>query len=84
MILELAAVREVAVVGLPDERWGERPVVFVALEPGSQLTFAELDAHCRAKLAGFKAPKELFIRDALPRNPSGKILKRALRSDPSA
>jgi fatty-acyl-CoA synthase len=80
VILELPAIREVAVVGLPDERWGERPVAFVALEPGVTLTFAQLDAHCRAKLAGFKTPKELFIRDALPRNPSGKILKRALRS----
>ena len=80
VILELPAVREVAVIGLPDERWGERPVAFVALEPGGQLTFEALDAHCRSKLAGFKTPKELFIRDSLPRNPSGKILKRALRT----
>ena len=80
VILQLPAVREVAVIGLPDERWGERPVAFVALEPGGQLTFEALDAHCRSKLAGFKTPKELFIRDSLPRNPSGKILKRALRT----
>jgi len=80
VILELTAVREVAVIGVPDDRWGERPVAFVALEPGAELDFETLEAHCRAKLAGFKTPKELFIRDSLPRNPSGKILKRALRS----
>jgi fatty-acyl-CoA synthase len=80
VIVELRGVREVAVVGLPDEKWGERPVAFVALEPGAQLDFETLAAHCRSKLAGFKVPKALIIRDALPRNPSGKLLKRLLRA----
>ena len=80
VIVELPAVREVAVVGAPDEKWGERPVAYVALEPGAHLDYETLAAHCRAKLAGFKVPKELIIRDSLPRNPSGKLLKRLLRA----
>ena len=73
--------REVAVIGLPDERWGERPVAVVVLNEGATLDLATLTAHCRAQLAGFKVPKELIIRDQLPRNPSGKILKRLLRAE---
>jgi fatty-acyl-CoA synthase len=84
VILELPAVREVAVIGMPDDKWGERPVAFVALEPGAELRFEALAAHCRSKLAGFKVPKSLVLRDHLPRNPSGKILKRLLRAPESA
>jgi fatty-acyl-CoA synthase len=84
VIVELPAVREVAVVGVADDKWGERPIAFVALEPGAQLDYDTLAAHCRSKLAGFKVPKALIIRDSLPRNPSGKLLKRLLRaSEPS-
>lgn len=72
---------EVAVVGAADERWGERPVAFVVLKEGASLDFATLDAHCRQHLARFKLPRELHIRAALPRNPSGKVLKRHLRQE---
>ena len=51
------------------------------LRPGAALTLEALQHHCRAKLAGFKVPKELIARTELPRNPSGKILKRALREE---
>src|SRR4029453_14667689 len=51
------AVREAAVVGVPDEKWGERPKAFVVLNPGAQVTEAELIAHVRDQLARFKAPK---------------------------
>jgi len=71
----------VAVVGLPDERWGERPVAVVVLADNAALELSDLAAHCRTRLAGFKVPKQLVIRDALPRNPSGKVLKRVLRSE---
>ncbi len=81
VIYQLAEVREVAVIGLPDERWGERPVAVVVLNAGAVLDLASLTAHCRANLAGFKVPKDLIIRDQLPRNPSGKILKRILRAE---
>ncbi|GGT79615.1 fatty acyl-CoA synthetase [Streptomyces lateritius] len=72
-------VAEVAVVGLPDERWIEAvTAVVVPREPGA-VTEAELLGHARQKLAPFKAPKKVLFVDELPRNASGKILKRELR-----
>jgi acyl-CoA synthetase (AMP-forming)/AMP-acid ligase II len=73
------AVLEAAVVGRPDDRWGEVPVAFVVLRQDTSATVEELDAHCRARLARFKVPKAVTFLDALPRNPSGKVLKRELR-----
>lgn len=81
VVYGLAQVSEAAVIGLPDERWGERVVAVVVAKPGASLSVEELAAHCRAHLAGFKVPKQLILRDALPRNPSGKVLKRALRDE---
>lgn len=81
IIYELPEVREVAVIGMPDERWGEMPVAVVVLADGATLDLNSLTEHCRARLAGFKVPKQLIIRDSLPRNPSGKILKRVLRAE---
>lgn len=81
IIYELPEVRDVAVIGMPDERWGEMPVAVVVLADGATLDLNSLTEHCRARLAGFKVPKQLIIRDSLPRNPSGKILKRVLRAE---
>jgi fatty-acyl-CoA synthase len=81
VVYELPQVSEIAVIGVPDERWGEKPVAFVVLAPGTSLDFGTLATHCRSKLAGFKVPKDLVIRPSLPRNPSGKILKRVLREE---
>lgn len=81
VIYELPEVREVAVIGLPDARWGEKPVAIVVLGDGAALELPALADHCRARLAGFKVPKQLIIRDSLPRNPSGKVLKRVLRAE---
>ena len=81
VIYGLAQVSEAAVIGLADERWGERVVAVVVLKPGASLTAEALTAHCRVHLAGFKVPKQLIVRDALPRNPSGKVLKRTLRDE---
>ena len=81
MIYELPQVREVVVIGLRDERWGEKPVAVVVLADGSTLALPDLADHCRAKLASFKVPKQLIVRDSLPRNPSGKVLKRVLRAE---
>jgi fatty-acyl-CoA synthase len=80
VLYEHAAVLEAAVVGRPDERWGEVPVVFVVLRPGMDATADDLMAHCRGQLARFKVPQEVTFLDALPRNPSGKVLKRDLRA----
>jgi fatty-acyl-CoA synthase len=81
VIYELPEVREAAVIGVPDERWGERPVAIVALAAGATLDLPTLTDHCRSRLASFKVPKQLIIRDSLPRNPSGKVLKRVLRTE---
>lgn len=81
VIYDLPEVREVAVIGLRDPRWGERPVAIVVLAEGASLELPALTEHCRARLANFKVPKELIIRGSLPRNPSGKILKRVLRAE---
>jgi fatty-acyl-CoA synthase len=81
VIYELPAVSEAAVIGVRDERWGERPVAVIVLRAGCRLDYEELARHCRSRLAGFKVPKELHLRDSLPRNPSGKVLKRALRAE---
>jgi fatty-acyl-CoA synthase len=81
VIYELPQVREVAVVGMPDPRWGEKPVAVVVLGDGAALELSDLADHCRTRLAAFKVPKQLIIRDSLPRNPSGKVLKRVLRAE---
>ena len=73
------AVREVAVVGMPDERWGEVPAAFVAFHPGRSATEEELVAWVQERLARFKAPKRVVVLDALPVGGTGKISKPALR-----
>ncbi|WP_437670950.1 class I adenylate-forming enzyme family protein [Sorangium sp. So ce131] len=72
------AVAEAAVVGVPDPAWGERARAFVALRPGASASEDDLRAHCRARLAGPKVPREFVFLDALPRNPTGKVMKRDL------
>ena len=80
VLYEHEAVLEAAVVAMPDPRWGEVPRAFVVPRPGKDgLTAEALIAHCRARLAGFKTPKEIVFLDVLPRTPSGKVLKRQLR-----
>ena len=79
VLYEHDAVLEAAVVGRPDDRWGEVPVAFVVLRQDATATPDALLEHCRAQLARFKVPKEITFLDALPRNPSGKVLKRELR-----
>lgn len=79
VIFELPAVLEAAVVGIPHPKWLEVPKAYVALKPGASLTKEELTEHCSKKLAKFKVPKEVEFIDQLPRNPSGKVLKRELR-----
>jgi fatty-acyl-CoA synthase len=72
-------VQEVAVIGLPDPKWVELVTAIVVLKPGEKMTSEELIAHCRKELATFKCPKKVFFVDALPKTPTGKILKREMR-----
>ncbi|MGW0808664.1 class I adenylate-forming enzyme family protein [Nonomuraea sp. NPDC002799] len=74
-------VAEAAVVGLPDERWGERVAAFVVALPGADLDVGALVAHCRTRLSGPKVPRRIEVVGALPRNAAGKILKRALKEE---
>ncbi len=73
------AVADVAVVGIPDEKWGEQVCAFLRAAPGSTLAKDELDAYVRADLAGYKAPRIWVFVDEFPMTPSGKVQKFALR-----
>lgn len=74
------AVREAAVVGVPDDRDGEQVVAFVVLDPAASTTVAELRRLCREHLAAYKYPRRIEIVDSLPHGPTGKVLKRELRA----
>ncbi len=75
------AIAEVAVIGLPDEKWGEAVTAVVALHDGHQLTIEELRSFAETMLARYKLPLRLHVVDALPRNPAGKVLKFVLKDD---
>ncbi|NUR88701.1 MAG: acyl-CoA synthetase, partial [Nonomuraea sp.] len=80
VIYQHPAVAEAAVFGVPDERWIEAVTAAVVLREGAGLTAAELTAFLRERLASFKTPKNVVFVDALPKNASGKVLKRELRA----
>ena len=73
------AVAEAAVIGVPNERWGEVPMAIVVTRPGQNVAAEELIRFCEAKLARYKIPKAVAFTDVLPRNAAGKVLKRVLR-----
>jgi long-chain acyl-CoA synthetase len=76
----MEGVAEVAVIGVPDERWGERVHAIVVPKPGAGLTAEAVLEHCRGQIAGYKCPRSVDFRDApLPLSGVGKVLKRELR-----
>lgn len=78
-LAELTAIGECAVVGVPDERWGEVGRAYVIPVPGQSITQEEVIAHCAGRLAKFKVPKTAIITDTIPRTASGKVQKHLLR-----
>ena len=84
MIYRLSAVSEVAVVGLPHPKWVEAVAAIIVVKAGQTLTEQDVLAHCQQHMAGFKTPKAVVFVDTLPKNPSGKLLKRDLREQHKA
>jgi acyl-CoA synthetase (AMP-forming)/AMP-acid ligase II len=80
VLIRHPAVREVAVIGVPDARWGETVKAVVSLVEGESATEDELIAFCKDHIASYKKPKSLDFVDELPKNNYGKILKRELRA----
>lgn len=80
-LTEHPAVREASVLGVDDDSFGQRLAAFVVLEPASDATSDELKAHVKERLAGYKVPRDVTFLDELPRNASGKVMKRSLTAD---
>jgi fatty-acyl-CoA synthase len=81
VIFQIEGVAEAAVIGIHDARWGEVGKAIVALKPGAQVSEEQVIAHCKQKLAAFKAPKQVQFVPALARNAAGKVDKPRLRAE---
>ena len=79
ILYQLSELAEAAVIGVPHDRWGEVGLAVLALKPGAEIDRDRVIAHCASRLARFKVPSDIAIVDALPRNATGKVLKRELR-----
>ena len=79
VISQVPSIIDVAVFGIPDDKWGEVVCAGIVLRAESCLSAEDITRHCREFLANFKVPKKVFFLDSLPRNVSGKVLKRNLR-----
>ncbi|MDP7345187.1 MAG: AMP-binding protein, partial [Alphaproteobacteria bacterium] len=79
-VLTMPAIRDCAVIGAPDEKWGEAIVACVELKAGESMEAEEIIAHCKERLGGVKAPKSLEFWDEIPKTPNGKTDKKAIRA----
>jgi long-chain acyl-CoA synthetase len=78
-LLSYPGVAMCAIIGIPDQHWGERVHAIVVRQPGSVVTELDLISHCKSLIAGYKSPRSIEFRAELPLSPAGKILKHALR-----
>src|ERR1700733_5686336 len=79
-IYEIPEVKEAAVFGIPDEKWGELVATVIVLRPGTNLSAEELKEYCKTRIASYKVPRHIeFMTEELPKSGAGKILKRVLR-----
>ena len=78
-IFQHPAVADVAVIGIPSEKWGEEVKAIVVLKADAEATADDIVQHCKGRLGGYKQPRSVDFAAALPRNPSGKVLKKELR-----
>jgi acyl-CoA synthetase (AMP-forming)/AMP-acid ligase II len=79
VIMTLPEVQDCAVIGVPDEKWGEAVKAIVQVKPGAVLAPKSIIALCKTRLGGVKAPKSVEFWDSLPRSPVGKIMKKEIR-----
>ena len=78
-LYEIPEIGEAAVIGLPDQKWGEVGKAIVTVKPGKKLTEEQIISHLKGRLAKFKVPASVAFTDVLPRNAMGKVLKNTLR-----
>ena len=81
VLYQLPQIAEAAIIGVPDERWGETGVAFISLKSNESIEEKDIIQHCINNLAKFKVPSSVEFIEALPRNATGKVLKRNLRED---
>ena len=79
VIAKIPGIDEASVIGIPDEKWGEVPKAYIVSKRGNPPTDEDIIQFCRKHLAGFKVPRHIERIDDLPKNPSGKVLKKKLR-----
>jgi len=80
VLFQLPQVADAAIIGVPNERWGEVGMAIIVKKPGQALEEGDIIRHCLGKLAKFKVPQAVAFVDMLPRNATGKVLKRELRT----
>ncbi len=84
VIAEMTGVAAVAIVGVPDEKWGEVGVAFVVAVPGKTLCESDIEAHCRSRMAAYKVPRKIYFRSSLPSTATGKVKKLLLKEELSS
>ena len=79
MLNQHPSVAEVTVIGLPDPTWGQTVTAVIVPRDGTSVSLEDVRAHCQGKIAGYKTPKAIRLVDRIPKNETGKVIKRELR-----